>query len=651
MNNPETMRQNTSPQHRLAYTLFFSWLLSAFAVSAQQPSLPVVRLQSPDGKLELTFTQREVSPGKRSLSYHVNYGSKPVMLESALGVQIDNHVFEHAMAHTVTSAPGSQGAGWCDNLVLKNIIRTSKDTTWKPVYGERSLIRDQYNQVAVQFTKPDSPDYELTLIFRAYNAGVAFRYFFPEQTKGLYYRVMAENSEFTLPDQTKAWYTAWAQGPYQALPLANWPETAERPLTLSLSNGLYASLAEAGLTDYALTKFKLSGEKPNTVVTSLYESVDLMSDVGTPWRVIMVAERPGQLLENNDILLNLNPPATAANTDWIKPGKLIREVTLTTEGAKACIDFAAAHNLQYILFDWKWYGPAFTFNSDARQVVAPIDMPGIIAYGNAKNVGVILYVNLQALYKQMDEIFPLYKKWGVKGVKFGFVEVGSHRWMTWLTEAKRKALENNLMVNIHDEYRPTGTSRTFPNVMTQEGIRGNEEFPDATHNTLLPFTRYIAGAGDYTICYYDKRLKNTHAHQLAMNVISYSPLQSVFWYDKPAQYGGEPEIEFFAKVPTVWDDTRVIHDAIGEYVTIARRSGDDWFVGTITNNDARTLKLPLRFLTEGRSYTAHIYADDPTVQTKTQVRVSTRSVKAGQTLDLTLLPKGGQAIWLTPDKN
>lgn len=626
------------------YSLIFWSLFSQIAFS--QPIEH--RLQSPDGKLEVVFTHKEVSPGKRQMTYRVDYLKKPVILESGLGVQIDNHVFEHAMAHTVTTPPGTLGVNWCDNLIIKNVVRTTKDTTWKPVYGERSLIRDHYNQLEIQLQKEDSPDYELHVIFRAYDSGIGFRYFFPEQPKGLYYRVMAENSEFTVPAETKAWYTAWAQGAYQKLPLADWPETAERPLTLSLPNGLYASLAEAELTDYAMTKFKLSPNKPNTVITSMYESADLMSDVGTPWRVVMVADRPSKLLENNDILLNLNPPATATNTDWIKPGKMMREVTLTTEGAISCIDFAAAHNLQYILFDWKWYGPAFTFNSDARQVVAPIDMPKVIAYGNSKNVGVILYVNLQALYKQMDEIFPLYKKWGVKGVKFGFVEVGSHRWMTWLTEAKRKALENNLMVNIHDEYRPTGTSRTYPNVMTQEGIRGNEEFPDATHNTVLPFTRYLAGAGDYTICYYDKRLKNTHAHQLAMNVISYSPLQSVFWYDKPAQYGGEPEIEFFAKVPTVWDDTKVIHDAIGEYVTIARRSGNDWFVGTITNNDGRALKLPLDFLPKGKTFTAHIYSDDPTVTTKTQVRVTTKTVKAGQSLDMNLLPRGGQAVWLTP---
>lgn len=587
------------------------------------------------------------------MTYRIDFQTKPVILESGLGIQVDNHIFEQAMAQKVSSPVGAAGAGWCDNLSVKNVVRTQRDTTWKPVYGERSQIRDHYNQIEIQLQKDDNPNYKLSVFIRAYNEGIAIRYFFPEHPQGLYHRVMAENTEFTLPADTRAWFTGWAQGAYSLRPLENWPDMAERPLTLQLPNGPCVSLAEAALTDYALTKYKLVPDKPNTIVTSMYESADLMSDVGTPWRVIMVADRPGQLLENNDILLNLNPPTTLVNTDWIKPGKVMREVTLTDEGANACIDFAAAHNLQYILFDWKWYGPAFSFNSDATKVVAKMDLQKIIEYGKSKGrsgapVGIILYVNLQALYKQMDELFPLYKKWGVKGVKFGFVQVGSHRWMTWLTEAKRKAMENGLMVNVHDEYRPTGTSRTYPNVMTQEGIQGNEEFPDATHNTVLPFTRYIAGAGDYTICYYDKRLKNTHAHQLAMNVISYSPLQSVFWYDKPALYGGEPEIEFFEKVPTVWDETKVIHDAIGEYVTIARRSGSDWFVGTISNNNGRSLKLPLDFLPKGKNYTAHIYSDDPALPTKTQVRVTTQKVKAGQSLDMKLLPRGGQAVWLTP---
>jgi alpha-glucosidase len=186
------------------YLLIF-WALSVQIVSSQ----PIEhRLQSPDGQLEVVFTQKEISPGKRQMTYHVDYQKKPVILESGLGVQIDNHVFEHAMAHKVTTPPGTLGVNWCDNLVIKNVVRTSKDTTWKPIYGERSQIRDQYNQLEIQLQKPDSPDYGIHVIFRAYDSGIAFRYFFPEHPNGLYYRVTAENSEFTLPADTKAWYTA-----------------------------------------------------------------------------------------------------------------------------------------------------------------------------------------------------------------------------------------------------------------------------------------------------------------------------------------------------------------------------------------------------------------------------------------------------------
>lgn len=623
--------------------------LPAGAAAAQTAgALPgtETQLRSPNGKVAVTVYQRELAPGKRRLFYHVAYGTKPVVLESGLDIQIDNHVFEQAMALKV-----DRHADWSENLAVKRIKTSRRDTTWTPVYGERSRIRDQYSAAEIQLEKDDNPDYKVSLQVRAYDAGVAFRYFFPEHPKGIYYRVMSENDEFTLPAGTKAWVTTWAQGKYEALPLQNWPDQAERPLTLALPNGLYAALAEANLTDYSMVKFKLSPTKPNTVVTSLYESVDLISPVGTPWRAILVGEKPGDLLERNDLLLNLNPPTKLKDAHWIKPGKIIRETTLTTEGAKASIDFAAAHQLQYILFDWKWYGPAFSFSSDVTKVVAPIDLPAVIKYGQDKGIGVWLYVNQQGLLAQLRELAPLYRQWGVKGVKFGFVQVGSHRWTTWLTEAVQVCLDNELMVNIHDEYRPTGTSRTYPNLMTQEGIRGNEEFPDATHNTVLPFTRLLAGAGDYTVCYYDPRLKRTtHAHQLALAAVMYSPIQTLFWYDKPSAYQGEPEVEFFEKIPADWDDSRVVQGEIGQFITVARRKGEDWFVGTLTNNDGRTLQLPLSFLPKGRTYTATIYADDPAVPTRTHVAVKKVTVKAGQTLEVKLLPSGGQAIWLTPAK-
>lgn len=599
------------------------------------------KIYSPDENYEVTIAQSKDNTGKKRLTYQLNYKGKPVVLKSTLSFEIDNHLFEAAMAKQQERLKD-----WFGNLDYRAAESKTVDTTWIPVLGERSEVRDHYHETVFSFGKHEGADYRINLVVRAYNEGIAFRFYFPENTSGLYYHIVQENSTFTFSENTMAWYAPYAQAENALLPLNDWNDEAERPLTLQLENGLYACLAEAAQIDYARTKFKLSEQKENTLVTSLYSSMDMVSPFLTPWRVIMAAEKPGELIENNFIIQNLNDPVEMENTAWIKPGKIMREVTLTTEGAKACIDFAAEHHLQYILFDWKWYGPAFNFSSDAAEVVADIDMKEVIAYGESKNVGIWVYVNQQALQEQADRIFPIYHEWGLKGVKFGFVNFASRHWSQWLHETIRKAAENELMVNIHDEYRPTGFSRTYPNLLTAEGIRGNEEFPSATHNTILPFTRQIAGAGDYTICYYDKRLKTTHAHQLALGVVYYSPLQTLFWYDKPGDYQGEPEIEFFEKLPTTWDETQVIEGEIGEYIATARRKGNEWFVGVITGNEARKLELPLAFLDKGKKYVATVYQDDEKVKTRTQVGTRKMKLDHKTKVRLNLKASGGAAIWI-----
>jgi alpha-glucosidase len=615
-------------------------------------------IQSPDGNLVLAFRQKKNSFGGTCLYYQVSYKNQPVILESELEIQLDNHLSELALG-----LKPQRREHWCENLVVRDIRQTVHDSRWEPVYGERRQIRDHYNQAIIRLVKDDRPNYELHLTIRAYNEGVAFRYFFPEDPSAVYYHITAENTQFTLPPETKAWFTPWAQGPYTLLPLAEWLDESERPLTLELKNGLNVCLAEAQMVDYARTNFKLNRDRPDTITTSLYSGVDMITPFATPWRVIMVAEKPGDLIENNDIILNLNPPCQIEDTSWIKPGKVIREMTVSTKGAKACIDFAAQHNLQYVGIDWGWYGVERVFASDARKVnVDPrlnpdrdLDLHEVIAYGRQKGIGIFVYVNQRALLRQLDELFPLYQSWGVKGVKFGFVQVGSHRWSVWLHEAVQKAARCRLMVDIHDEYRPTGFSRTYPNLMTQEGVRGNEEMPDAAHNATLPFTRYIAGAADYTISYYKQKglgdfhgkfIKTSSAHQLALAVIYYSPLQFLFWYDKPSDFQNEPEIEFFEKVPTVWDDTKVLNGRIGQYITVARRSGEQWFMGIITNDERRSLKIPLDFLSPGKTYRASIYRDDPSVDTRTHVRIDRIKVNASQMLDVELSPSCGQAVRL-----
>lgn len=628
--------------------LFFLLLLTGLASIVQAQAVVIdnskTQIQSPDKNITVQFYQKKIGDNTRAMYYTVSYKDKSVILESLLDIQLDNHLSEQAMALKV-----DKHKIWCENMKVTSTTVSTRDTVWKPIYGEKKIIRDYYNKVAIHLVKADNPIYKIDVDIRVYNEGVAIRYYFKENENGTYYRVMAENTTFTFPDNTKAWITAWAQGPYKLSPLSNWPQEAERPLTLALDNGLYACLAEAQLVDYARAKFKLSDTKPNTVVTSMYTPADLISPVGTPWRVIMIAEKPGDLIENNSIILNLNKPSKIKDPSWIKPGKIIRVMTQTTTEAKENIDFAVKHNLQYILFDWKWYGPAFSFNSDATKVAIPnFDLPAIIQYGKEKGIGVWLYCNLQGLYSQSDSLFSVYHKWGVKGVKFGFVQVGSHRWTTWIEEMFRKAAENQIMVNVHDDWRPTGEQRTWPNLMTAEGIRGNEEMPDATHNTVLPFTRFIAGAADYTLCYFDKHIKTTHAHQLAMAAVYYSPIQTLYWYDKPASSNNEPELEFWDKIPTTWDETKVLQGTPGEFITTARRSGNDWFVGALTNNNARTIKLSFDFLPKGKTYTASFYSDDAAVQSATKVKVERKQINYATVLEVNLKASGGQAIWITP---
>ena len=440
------------------------------------------------------------------------------------------------------------------------------------------------------------------------------------------------------------------------MPLSKLKGNCERPLTIEINNGLFVSVAEARLVDYARMRLSPDKGRPYTLVSSLGSQVKVGTPYTTPWRVLLLGDSPGQLLERNYLILNLNEPCAIDDVSWIKPGKVIREVTLTTKGGKACVDFAVEHNLQYVEFDAGWYGHEYSDQSDATTISVdpkrskgPLDLHAVLDYAKEHGVGIILYVNRRALERQLDDILPLYESWGVKGVKYGFVQVGSQQWTNWLHEAVRKAAKHHLMVDVHDEYRPTGYSRTYPNLMTQEGIRGNECMPTADENLILPFTRMLAGAGDYTICYYNNRIKTTHAHQLGASVVFYSPWQFLFWYDRPSYFQGEPEIEFFDHLPTVWDDTRVIHGKIGEYITIARKSGDEWYVGSMNGLNHLKLKIPLDFLEKDKQYLAHIYSDaGPDDGTRTHVQINRYLVDSSVLLNADMPPSGGQAIRIVP---
>ena len=607
----------------------------ATAALAAEP----VRVTSPDGRVAVDFAVKNVGAEQGCLVYSVSYKGKPVILDSRLGL-------------TLKDAP-PLAAGF----EAVKVIRAGRAEEWRRPYGEREVIPDRYNEAVVGLREKGGAGRQLQLTFRAYDEGAAFCYTIPRQPGLEKITVAAEDTRFALPEGSRCWVSTSAQGTYERLSPAEFKKPAERPLPVELPGGLYAAIGEARLVDYARMRLAPAKDTANTLVPSLGGEVAADLPLVTPWRVVFTAERPGQLLEHNYLLMNLNPPCAIADTSWLRPGKVIREVTLTTAGGKACVDFAAKHNIQYVEYDAGWYGAEGDPKSDATRVsvdpkrnpVNDLDLQAVIDYGKKNNVGILLYVNHIALEKQLDDILPLYEKWGAKGIKYGFVNVGPQKWTAWMHEAVRKSAAHHMMIDIHDEYRPTGFSRTYPNLMTQEGIGGNETMPTATHNVTLPFSRFVAGAADYTICYYTDRIKTTHAHQLALAAVYYSPLQFVFWYDKPSAWQGEPEIEWFERVPTVWQDTRVLQGEIGRFITVARRSGQEWYMGTLTNVEARTLDVPLAFLDAGRKYAAHLYEDAaPDPKSRTNVRITRCLVDSATVIRAALRPSGGQAVRLVP---
>jgi len=613
--------------------------LIVLTVMGTRMARAAVEIKSPGGNLVATFAVKDFGDATNCPCYRVDFKGRPVIAESRLGLDLEGIILS-------------------EGLTLAGQKAGDHDSTWKPVCGERAEIRDRYSEVVLELHKAGMPDRTLSVTFRAYDEGIAFRYTLPRQPGMEKGHIEREISEFRFLADHPIWATYSAQGLYQKVTLNEVRAGCERPLVVQIAGDVYAALAEARLVDYARMKFAplqgapygLEGKLDGDVVSSL--------PLTTPWRVVMVAESPGRLLENNTIILNLNEPCAIADTSWIKPGKVIREVSLSTAGGKACVDFAVQRGLQYVEYDAGWYGHEYDPNSDATTVTldpkrskGPLDLHEVIRYADEHGIGIIVYVNHLALEKQLDELLPLYRKWGIKGIKFGFVNVGSQQWTRWLHEAIRRCAEYEFMVDVHDEYRMTGYSRTYPNLMTVEGIRGDEAKPTNEQTLIYAFTRMIAGQADNTVCWNDPRVvqNSTYAYQLAKPVVLFSPWQFLFWYDRPAAIENTPELEFYNHLPTTWDDTKVIHGRIGEYAVAARRKGEQWFIGCMNAEQPRVFDVPLDFLEASRRYTAHIYRDDPAVPTRTHVRIDRLAVGRDTVLKVALPARGGEAIRIEPE--
>ena len=589
-----------------------------------------VNLVSPNGKFQAHFEQTTDKPFVTT--YALAYENDTVLEYSRLGLNLDNRCWEMALG--MRTLP--QYDSWMDPMQWDSVSAVT--------------MHDDYNALTIYLSRqPEQPaeqsapmgnartadndglvrsNYRLNIEVRLYNEGLAFRYFFPEHPAAIFHKVIADETTYALPAGTMVYAEQWAQAGFEHIPFEHISRPVEMPLLCHKGN-LWTAILTADVDDWCLSKLKseIINHTPH-LSTVMYSPVDLVTYFATPWKIVMAARTPGAILERSVAMIDGLNPDPIGDFSWVEPGKIMRETTLTMDGARATIDFCAEHGIRYMLFDWKWYEPCTSHDGDATKVIHRLDMTEVCRYANTKGVGVWLYVNQHALMQQARELFPILRSWGVVGVKSGFVQYASHRWATWLHDLVRLAADNHLMMNIHDEFRPSGFSHTYPNLLTQEGICGNEEFPDGDHDVRLAFTRMLCGAADYTICYYDHRLKNTHGHQLAASMVYESPLLTLFWYDKPQQYTGEPEISWFEQLPTTWDETRVLAGDPESYILIARRKADTWFVAALNNSTERDIVFDIAAICNPQSAIAYtLYEDNDNVDTKTHIAVTEKKIK------------------------
>jgi len=565
-----------------------------------------------------------------------------------------------------------------------------RDTSYELVIGKTRQARDRYRELHVSMKESVAPHRRLELVFRAYDDGVAFRYILPDQEAISSFDIVRENTEFHFAGDMKVWafqintFRSSYEGQYVPTTLDAIPDTGlvYLPLTMQRPDGLTLAITEAELTDYAGMYLRgLPGTALQVILAPLPEGSGVcvrgQTPFSSPWRVMMIGERPGDLVEST-IIQNLSSPCALADVSWIKPGKAIFPwwpafycdkpgvaSALDFENQKYYVDFASENNIAYLELEPPWYGDQDDCinNPGRHDITAPIPelrLPELFRYAREKQVRIFLWTHWENVDRQADEAFPLFASWGAAGVKIDFMNRDDQEMVRWYHKILKKAAAYHLMVFFHGAYKPTGTQRTYPHLLTQEGVLGNEQNKviyqvTPEHTVTIPFTRMLAGPMDFTPGGFRNAtaeqfkpemdrpmVMGTRCHQLAMFVVYESPLMMVC--DDPAAYRGQPGLEFIRQVPTSWDATQVIDGRIGEYILIARKNGEDWYLGGMTDWSARTVTIPLTFLGAGE-FQAEIYQDGADADSHpTQVTITRRVVRAADSLPLRMAKGGGLAV-------
>lgn len=655
-----------------------------------------ITVASPDGRNSVGVAVRE---GR--LYYMLKRDGRPILLPSQLGFLF-------------RGAPPLR-----DGLRITGQARNSFDQTWTQPWGEVARVRDHHNELRVSVAETAAPSRRFDLVFRVFNDGVGFRYEFPEQPALGEFIISDELTEFALADNARAWWIPSnrprldrSEMLYSSSPVSVM-DSVQTPITMETRDGrTFIVIHEANLVDYARMNIKGPYMENRTLHVALAplaggDKVRGRTPFVTPWRTIQLADRAVDLAPSV-LGLNLNPPSVLTDVSWIKPmkyvgiwwGMHIGTMTwssgpkhgATTANTKRYIDFAAANGLGGVLVegwntgwdgDWIQNRNAFSFT----QAYPDYDLPGLAAYAKQKGVKLIVHNEtsggIQNYERQMEDAFSLYHSLGLDAIKSGYVtdttaEGHSHH-SQFMVNHYRKVLETaakyKIMMDVHEPIHDTGERRTYPNMMSREGARGQEYNAwggeggnPPEHETILFFTRMLAGPMDFTPGIFDiliergtgrprrpeePRIRTTLAKQLALYIVLYSPLQMAA--DLPENYEKQPAFQFIRDVAVDWDESRVLEGKIGDYVVVARkaRNAQEWFLGAITDEEGRTFDIPLTFLQKGQSYVAEIYADGPGANWLTNplpVAISRRTVNSASRLHLVLAPGGGQAIRFRPAK-
>ncbi len=659
------------------------FVLLCLFIPVQRLSAQPVIVPSPDG--QSTVTAGIDNSGQ--LFYSVKYHDKSVLLDSPFDLQFEN-------------MPALK-----NNLSIKNVTQQTIKERWQRVWGKRKNVFNQCNETIIHLEEKQAPFRRLDFIVRAYNDAVALRYFLPAQKSLTDFTLTAERLLFRFSGNHTCWaanykgYATHQESEFDQTRIADLiPATPYGcPLLVKVDESVWVALTEANLTDWAGMYLSAAGHQPNTLVTALapwYDNPSVLVKSATPrhspWRVIMIADRPGAFLES-DIIQNLNEPCEIKDTSWITPGKSAWDrwwcgdylpdatfkIGMNNETMKYFIDFAAEMGWPYQLVDWQWYGEPFdpvlgsrymNSKADLTRSIPEVDVPALVKYAAAKGVKLLLWLEWNAVDRQMDRAFPLYEKWGVAGVKIDFMARDDQYMVNFYQRCVKKAAEHHLVVDFHGAYKPTGWSRTYPNVIAREGILGNEynKWSDRVtpdHCLTVPFTRGMLGEMDFTPGGFRQKSKETfrivggdapgpfvmgtRCFQLAMMVVYESALQVLC--DSPYNYRSSPAgLDFLKIVPTTWDDTKVIHGQVGDFITVARRSGDTWYLGSMTDWSARHLDIPLTFLGPGR-YKAEIWMDGwEAADYPDRLIKAEKTVTAADVLTAEMASAGGQVVIIRP---